>query len=64
VHAVGREIGTDRKYPVILDQDVGDRRLMDITLAVVDLTAACASMSFTLAPPIVSAVETTCARGA
>jgi hypothetical protein len=40
VHAVEGKIATDRKYPVVLDQDVGDRRLMDITLVVVHLTAA------------------------
>src|SRR5262245_20245718 len=37
VHDVGRNIDADRKYLVVFDQDVGDRRLMDVARVVVDL---------------------------
>src|SRR5262249_27411897 len=40
VHGVGGKSGTDRKYLVVFDQDVGERRLMDIALVVVDLAAS------------------------
>ena len=40
VHAVGRKIGADRNDLVVFDQDIGDRRLMDVALMVIDLAAA------------------------
>jgi hypothetical protein len=40
VHAVGGKIGADRMYFVIFDQDVGERRLMDVALVVVNLAAS------------------------
>jgi hypothetical protein len=40
VHDVGCKIGTNRKYFVVFDQDISDRRLMDIALMVVDLAAS------------------------
>src|SRR5262249_38860467 len=40
VRAVGKKIGADRMYLVVFDQDVGDRRLMDVALVVVNLAAS------------------------
>src|SRR5262249_49735120 len=37
VHVVGCKIGADRKDLVVFDQNIGDRRLMDIAFMVVDL---------------------------
>ena len=37
---VGREIGADRDDVAVLDQDVGDLRLVDVAVVVVDLAAA------------------------
>jgi hypothetical protein len=39
MRAVGGKIGADRKDLVVFDQDVGERRLMDVALVVVDLAA-------------------------
>jgi hypothetical protein len=37
--AVGREIGTDRSDPVGVNKNIGDRRMMDIAVMVVDPAA-------------------------
>ena len=40
VHALAGEIGTDRGDRVAFDQDIGERRLMDVAFMVIDLAAA------------------------
>ena len=40
VLAVGCQIAADRDDFAVFDQDVGDRRLMDVAVMVVDLAAA------------------------
>ena len=65
VHDVGCKIGANRKYFVVFDQNIGDRRLMDIALMVINL-AASDQRSFrrhlTFDPPILCTGEKTCAR--
>src|SRR5262245_5349108 len=40
VHGIGCKIGTNRNYLVVFDQGIGDRRLMDIAVVVIYLTAS------------------------
>src|SRR5215217_7413247 len=39
IHAVAWQVGAHRNDLVVFDQDIGDRRLMDIPIMVVDLAA-------------------------
>ena len=40
VAAVNREIAADRDDVAVLDQNIGDRGLMDVAIVIVDLSAA------------------------